>query len=292
MPLRYKIRHTTVYDYTEPVSVCQNETRLKPRTEPQQTCSFHRLLIDPEPSIAGQRRDYFGNTVDWFSINVRHRRLRVTSISNVDVHAPAIPDPAASPPWETVRDYLRTDRQGTTLDAYQFAFDSPLVRCSTGLANYAEKSFPAGRPILLGVLDLTQRIHSDFPYDTRATTVHTAIEEVFRLRRGVCQDLAHVQIGCLRSLGLGARYASGYLRTMPPTGKPKLVGADASHAWLSVYCGALGWIDADPTNNLLPREDHILVAWGRDYSDVCPINGMFVGGGGHSITVAVDVLAL
>jgi transglutaminase-like putative cysteine protease len=192
-------------------------------------------------------------------------------------------------PWESLRDSLARDHSRAGLDVYQFCFPSPHVPDVPRLGEYARASFPEGRPLAAGLLELTGRIHADFAYDPAATNISTPIDEVFRQRRGVCQDLAHVQIGCLRSLGLAARYVSGYLRTYPPPGKPRLVGADASHAWLSVHAGPLGWIDVDPTNNSLPRDEHITIAWGRDYSDVCPISGMFTGGGRHAMYVSVDV---
>jgi transglutaminase-like putative cysteine protease len=157
------------------------------------------------------------------------------------------------------------------------------------LRRYAAASFPAGRPTLEALLDLTQRIYRDFTYDPRATTVSTPLNQVWRTRRGVCQDFAHFQIGCLRALGLPARYVSGYLVTKPPPGKPRLVGADASHAWVALYCPGVGWIDADPTNNVLPAEHHITVAYGRDFSDVSPVKGVILGGGHHTLSVAVDV---
>ena len=160
----------------------------------------------------------------------------------------------------------------------------------TSLAAYAKESFPAGRPILQATADLTRRIYEDFEYRPQSTDVNTQVAEVFGKRVGVCQDFAHLQIACLRSLGLAARYVSGYLRTIPPPGKPRLVGADASHAWLGVYCGGdVPWIDFDPTNNMIPDTDHVAVAYGRDYGDVCPVQGVFVGGGDHTLSVSVDV---
>ncbi|MEM6799626.1 MAG: transglutaminase family protein, partial [Planctomycetota bacterium] len=172
---------------------------------------------------------------------------------------------------------------------YQFAFPSALAPTSPTLAEYAAESFTPGRPIVESLRDLNARINKDFDYDPRATTVTTPVLEAFAKRAGVCQDFAQVGISCLRSLGLAARYVSGYLRTAPPPGKPRLVGADASHAWLSLYCGELGWVDADPTNNTLAGADHVTVAVGRDYSDICPIQGVFVGGGSHVMSVSVDV---
>ncbi len=233
--------------------------------------------------------DFFGNRATSFSILEAHHGLSVTATSLVDVSGPTALEETSSPRWEDVRDTLRRDATPGGLASYQFVFDSPRISSSKPLRSFAQESFPPKRPIVEAALDLTARIHEQFAYDPKATSVNTPLEDVFSNRRGVCQDFAHIEIGCLRSLGLASRYVSGYLRTIPPPGKPRLVGADASHAWLSVYCGELGWIDFDPTNNVIPKSDHISVAWGRDYSDVCPIRGAFVGGGQHSMTVSVDV---
>jgi len=290
--MKYKVTHATTYEYSANVPLCQNETRLSPRNDTGQTCEYHRLAVHPKPSEITKRTDYFGNIVNQFALNAGHRRLRVTAISRIKVHPTPIPEPAGTPPWEQVRDPLGQDLSLTGLDIYQFAFASPHVECNQDLADYAKESFTPGRPILEALVDLTRRVNTDVTYDPQATTVSTPVMEVFQHRRGVCQDMAHLQIACLRALGLASRYVSGYLRTIPRGGAPRLVGADASHAWLSLYCGESGWIDADPTNNAIPGIDHITVAWGRDYSDVCPINGMFVGGGRHQLTVAVKVVPL
>lgn len=288
--IKYKITHTTTYNYGEPVLVCQNELRLTPRDSRLQICKQHRLIIRPQPAISGRRLDYFGNHLNFFSIEESHRRLVVTATSRVEIRAPNLPDPAASAPWEVIRDVVPSDLSKAGLEAVQFRVDSAGAFATRNLRDYAGLSFPPGRPILEGAIDLMHRIHSEFKYDTTATTVTSTLADVFRLRRGVCQDFAHVAIGCLRALGLPARYVSGYLRTTPPPGRPRLVGADASHAWLSVYCGDAGWVDLDPTNDVLPTTDHITVAWGRDYHDVCPIKGVFVGGGQHTMNVSVDVM--
>lgn len=285
----YKITHKTTYVYGDTVPVCHNELHLTPRETDWQTCRQFRLSIRPHSDVVGKRTDYFGNQLHHFSIQESHRRLQVTSVSRVDVLGRSELPAEQSPAWEVVRDGLVAPADPVHLDAMQFVLDSPSAITSASLRTYAEPSFPAGRPILEAVRDLTHRIHTDFKYDPRATTVNTPLEEVLELRRGVCQDFAHLQIGCLRSLGLPARYVSGYLRTIPPPGKPRLVGADASHAWLSVFCGGCGWVDVDPTNNCFVNKDHITIAWGRDYTDVCPIKGVFVGGGTHTMAVSVDV---
>lgn len=246
-------------------------------------------MVVPEPASIGSRRDYFGNEVQFFSLHEAHRSLTVTTQSRVESIALSPPQPAATANWEAIRDGLARDRSAVGLDAYQFVFDSPLVQRAEPFAAYARPSFPPQRPIADAALDLARRINTDFVFDAKATTLTTTLDEVFRQRRGVCQDFAHLQIACLRSLGLAARYISGYLETRPPPGKPRLVGADASHAWLSVFCGEHGWIDFDPTNRTIPTTEHITLAWGRDYGDVCPIRGVFVGGGLHHLHVAVDV---
>jgi transglutaminase-like putative cysteine protease len=213
----------------------------------------------------------------------------VTAVSKVSVAARLPTGYELSPAWEQVRDALAGDTTRAGLDALQFCFPSPHIPVSLAAAEYARASFVPGRPIVEGVMDVTRRINQEFVYDPAATTISTPVDEVIRQRRGVCQDLAHVEIACLRALGLAARYVSGYLRTYPPPGQPRLVGADSSHAWVSVFCGGLGWIDVDPTNNLLPGDEHVTIAWGRDYSDVCPVSGMYLGGGRHSMYVSVDV---
>jgi transglutaminase-like putative cysteine protease len=200
------------------------------------------------------------------------------------------PDPTQTPPWEEVRDQLARDRSPAWLDAFQFTFDSRYVLAAARYADYAANSFTPGRPILEAALDLTRRIHKAFVYDPRATTLATPVAEVFEKRRGVCQDFAHLMLACLRSLGLAVRYVSGYLSTVPPPGKERLVGADATHAWVSVFCGLGGWIDLDPTNDQIPADRHVLLAWGRDYDDVSPLKGVILGGGQHVVKVSVDVL--
>ncbi|MCH5373152.1 MAG: transglutaminase family protein, partial [Planctomycetes bacterium] len=217
------------------------------------------------------------------------RALSITATSRVS-RTPAEPIAAdVSPAWESVRDELPSVHSNALLDAYQFVFDSPCVKAFPELAAYAGESFTSGRPVLQAVAELNERLYRDFRYDAKATSVTTPVQEVFYHRHGVCQDFAHVAIACLRSIGLAARYVSGYLRTIPPPGKPRLVGADASHAWFAVFTGPSGWVDFDPTNNLLVDTDHITLAWGRDYSDVAPVRGLFVGSGPHTMTVSVDV---
>jgi transglutaminase-like putative cysteine protease len=287
---RYTIKHRTWYAYAEAAPVCHNMLHLAPRNTTRQICSDYRLRIVPEPAFIARRTDWFGNFVDYFSIEGSHNGLEVTSESVVHVSPPLKLASSESSPWESIVRQSTPEATAADLSIYQLTLRSPRVRPSAQLQDYAYPSFTAGRPLVEAVVDLTARIHRDFEFDPKATTVHTPLEDLLKLRRGVCQDFAHLAIGCLRSLGLPGRYVSGYLRTTPPPGKPRMVGADASHAWASVHCGPLGWIDFDPTNNTLIGESHISIAWGRDYSDVCPIQGVFVGGGEHSMGVNVDVI--
>lgn len=286
--MRYHIRHATGYSYTEPVPVCHNLLHLAPRNTAGQTCLVHELFIDPEPAVRSKRHDYFGNDIDYFSIQEAHDGLSVTARSVVEVAAPSRQE-TASPTWEHVAAKLKSNLSFDGLAAYQASLPSPRVAPSDALREYALASFPKDRPVFDAVRDLTSRIHADFKFDAKATTVHTPPDELLELRRGVCQDFAHLAIGCLRSMGQAARYVSGYVCTTPPPGMPRLQGADASHAWISVFCGPLGWIDFDPTNDAVVGDSHITIGWGRDYGDICPIQGLFVGGGEHSMTVAVDV---
>jgi transglutaminase-like putative cysteine protease len=291
--MNFEIVHTTEYDYGEPVSVSHHVARLSPRELPRQGCVQHELQIDPAPAVRATHVDYFGNTMTFFAMQGPHSRLTVRARSRVALRPMARPDPFDTPPWDAA-----LGQSAFPPDAIEFVFESTMPRSSvTGgagaeLAAYARESFPAGRPLLDAVLELTRRIHDDFTYDPRATTVATPLADVFRSRRGVCQDFAHLEIACLRSLGLPARYISGYLETVPPSGTPRLVGADASHAWLAVYGAGVGWIDVDPTNNVMPSNSHVTLAWGRDYGDVSPIRGVILGGAGHSLRVSVEVSRL
>ena len=290
--IEYHLRHDTRYDYTEPVSLCQNLAHLKPRAWPHQWSAMSHVRISPQPAVIEDRPDYFGNPATYFTVQEPHRSLVIQANHRVSVDPPTPPDPASTPAWEAVRTALRSDRVPATLDAYQYTFDSPYSAAGPEFAEYAAPSFPPGRPVLEAALDLTRRIHAEFQYDPKATTVATPTRDVLAQRCGVCQDFAHLQIACLRSLGLAARYVSGYLSTLPPPGRPKLIGADATHAWVSVYCGDVGWVDLDPTNDTIPGDRHILLAWGRDFDDVSPVKGIVLGGGEHTVTVAVDVEAV
>jgi transglutaminase-like putative cysteine protease len=290
--MRYHVRHTTTYAYSNAVSVCHNELHLCPRQCRHQTCSFHELLVFPEAALVSRSVDYFGNPVTFFTLQEPHQALTMTANSVVEVAPPVeVPPPTASVAWEDARDTIRRDRSAEGLGAYQFVFDSPYVAVSPELLAYAAPSFTPRRPLLEAVWHLTERIHAEFTYDPGVTGVNTPLDDVVRHRRGVCQDFAHLQIGCLRALGLAVRYVSGYLVTQP-SAPSAFIGAEASHAWLSVYCPGHGWVDVDPTNNLWPSDRHITVAIGRDYGDVSPIKGVFLGGGDHTMEVTVDVMPM
>ena len=286
----YRVTHTTTYDYTDSISLSHHLLRLSPRNLPHQRCLHHEVHIDPQPAIAERHVDYFGNAVTFLTIEGAHKKLVVKSESNVSLMPPAVPVSAETPAWENVRESGRGRQMGHSLEGSEFVFDSPLVRTTDDFAAYAAPSFPKNRSILGAALDLTKRIHADFKFDPKATTLATPLEELFKNRRGVCQDFAHFQIGCLRAMGLPARYVSGYMETVPPPGKPRLAGADASHAWVQVFIPPDTWVDVDPTNNILPSDRHIVLGWGRDFDDVSPIRGVIIGGGKHELKVGVDVI--
>lgn len=288
--VRYRIHHRTEYQYGESVAICQNQLRMQPISGGKVQCDRSRIRITPPPTHSNEHFDYFGNRVLTFSIEAIHQSLCVEVDSEVVVQRSASAS-TTSPAWESLLLHAATQRPRPRLDEHRYR--SPRIETSPAFADYAKRSFSAGVEILEAALDLTRRIHDDFRYDTTATTVATTTAEAFRLRAGVCQDFAHVEIACLRSLGLPARYVSGYLRTLPPPGQERLVGADESHAWLEVYAGdALGWVGLDPTNACLIGTDHIPVSIGRDYDDISPMRGVILGGGPHALTVSVDVEAL
>ncbi|HEY1082596.1 MAG TPA: transglutaminase family protein [Prosthecobacter sp.] len=289
--MRYNIIHRTTYTYESAVTVGHYTARLEPRALPFQECPWHELTIRPSPVQRSERADYFGNTSVYFEIEGSHQKLEVIARSLVNVERASTFDPTTTPAWETIRDSSRTDTLTPASAAGELTFPSALIPVGPAFADYARPSFPPGRPILEAVCDLNRRIFEDFAFDPTATDYATPVEKALKQRRGVCQDFAQVMIACLRSIGLPARYVSGYLETLPPPGQVKLVGADASHAWVSVYCGeTCGWMDADPTNNVLPSERHITAAWGRDFSDVSPLRGVTIGAGEQRLQVAVDVL--
>lgn len=290
--MNYKVAHKTVYQYAEQAALSQNELCLFPRDTPLQSCGTRLLRIRPQPTILEEFTDCFGNLLHHFMVQQPHTTMEIIVESTVSTKEAENPAPGDTPAWEEVRDRIAGHAAPEDLEAYQFVFPSEFIAPDAGIRRFARASFPPGRPMLEAALDLTSRIYDEFTYDADATTVGTPLCEVLQNKRGVCQDFAHFQIACFRSLGLAARYVSGYLETIPPPGKPKLVGADASHAWLSVYIPGPGWVDLDPTNNLVPGGQHVTVAWGRDYCDVTPARGVIWGGGIHNLQVSVDVARL
>lgn len=287
--ITFRIRHTTTYGYQSLVTIAHNEARLAPRDTPQQRSLGTRFTIEPEPVHIGRHRDYFGNWVHDFTLDTPHTTFSVTAHSRATVQPPEVIDPNSTPPWEEVVAQLAAARDAETLEAFELCFRSPLVRWNDAIREYALKSFTPGRPLLAATLDLNHRIFTEFTYKPGVTNITTPITEVFEDRKGVCQDFAQFAVGCLRSVGLSSRYVSGYLLTHPPPGQPKRVGADESHAWASVYCPGHGFIDFDPTNDVRVTQEHITVGWGRDFGDVSPLKGVVLGGGGHRVSVSVDV---
>lgn len=289
--MRYRVTHSTEYVYEAPVTLCQNEAHLVPRGSASQRCVEHDVEIEPPPSVAQERRDFFGNPVLYFAVQSAHDRLTVKATSDVELQSgPGQLHFESSAPWEEAVTRVLESRAGPDLDARQYRLDSPLVTPSPAISRYAAQSFESGRPLAESVHDLMERIHRDFAYEPGFTSIATPLSHVFEHRRGVCQDFAHLAIACLRAHGLSARYVSGYIETVPAPGQEKLIGSDASHAWFSVYDPDVGWLDFDPTNNQIPMDRHITTAWGRDYSDITPIKGVIFGGGAsHTTEVAVDV---
>lgn len=288
--MRYRVRHATRYRYSEPVAGSHHAVHLRPRDDSGgQICRRWTITITPRPAHLRETFDFFGNPVGFFTVQEEHEELLIEAEGEVVVFAPPFVAPGDTPSWEQVAADLHKPPSGEMLEACQFSFASPFAPYAPEIAAYAAASFPAGRPILEAALDLTARIHADFRYQPETTSITTPVTEVFRERRGVCQDFAHLQLSGLRALGLAARYVSGYLRTFPPPGRARLEGADASHAWVSLHVPGIGWVDLDPTNNLVPADSHVTLAWGRDYGDVSPIRGVLLGGGEHEMTVSVDV---
>lgn len=293
-PVRYHIRHDTLYRYDQPVGESRQNLRLTPRELPGQRCVSHKVVVRPEPQRIEDFADGFGNVVRSLHFERDHDELfvRAESWVELDPRPPLVLE--NSPPWESVRADLAY-RAGRTvgpsmLEACGYLFESTHVRVKRDFADYAAADFGPDVPLLLAVDKLMRRINKEFAFDPEATDISTPVTEVFENRRGVCQDFAHLMLSCLRSMGLSARYVSGYILTRPPPGKPRLVGADATHAWVSVYCPVTGWVDFDPTNALIPSLEHVVIGWGRDFGDVSPLRGVILGGGGHEPEIAVTMV--
>jgi transglutaminase-like putative cysteine protease len=294
MAVTYEVTHRTEYRYQSDVSDSYGQLHVLPREIDGQRCLSAEVVVDPAPEDYRERLDYFGNRVSYVAIHRPHRALTVTATSVVEVDDhPSELSLSGHRPWEEARDALRCGHAPDPIDAVQFTLESPLVQASGMFADYAARTFTPARPLQEAVTDLCHRIHAEFEYKPGSTSVRTPLAEVFAQRQGVCQDFAHVGIACLRSIGLPARYVSGYLRTDPPPGATKLKGADASHAWISVLMGQAGWLDVDPTNDQFANLRYVVTAYGRDYSDVPPLSGViYTEGKTESLRVAVDVVAV
>lgn len=288
--MEYFVRHRTTYRYLQDVSQSWHLAHLRLRATPLQTVHSSDITLSLEPASRRTREDYFQNPCEWFCIDQPHTHLEVLAESRVTVEPAPERTSRDSQVWEDVRARLENPQTEEERDAVQYQFDSPMTRFTGEVAAYGGVSFPPQRPILTGAMELMNRIHKDFRYDTTVTDVSTPLDRVFEIRAGVCQDLAHAGIASLRAIGLPARYVSGYLLTQPPPGKTRLLGADASHAWFSVWAPPFGWVDLDPTNNVVVGESHVTSSWGRDYGDVAPVAGIILGGHDHVVEVGVDVV--
>lgn len=296
--MKYQLQHTTRYDYSASATLSHNEARLLPRNLPWQVCQNTRLDIQPSPLRMHERRDFFGNRVVYFAIEALHSSLEVTVTSQVTTTPPPVFQADSGPTWEEAQALLapgshhtKQPLEAATLEARMFTLDSPFAQRHPQLAEFARQSFTKDQPLINALTAFNQHIFQEFTYQPQFTTLATPVLEVLEKRKGVCQDFAHLMIAALRSLGLAARYVSGYLETQPPPGQEKLQGADASHAWVSVFIPGQGWMNLDPTNGILPNERYITLGWGRDYADITPLKGV-MNGGEHQLQVAVDVLPL
>jgi transglutaminase-like putative cysteine protease len=289
----YRIRHITEYKYHSSVSLCFNQSHLIPRDTSYQKCNSSEIKINPKPNYLAQRSDYYGNSYFYFSLHKQHKRLVIDVTSEITTEDKASCldlDLDLGTTCRQAREMMAEGQTPEMLEAREFILDSPMIQAVPSLREYAESLFQDQRPLLSAVRELTSKIFTEFKYDPSSTTVATPLGEVLENRHGVCQDFAHLAIGCIRALGFPARYVSGYLETLPAPGEVKLIGADASHAWFAVYSPGEGWFEFDPTNDNMPGDQHITTAWGRDYSDVTPLRGViFDGGNNQELSVSVDV---
>jgi transglutaminase-like putative cysteine protease len=287
--MMFDVSHRTTYSYGRPVLQSEHLVHLTPRSGPRQKLQRHNLLIEPAPASKVALDDYFGNGTTVLTIEDEHSELVIHARSTVETVAQELPMPGLTTPWERVAGNALRGNGVLDIGVLQFVSASRHTGAVPEAIDYARPSFPPGRPILEAALDLTERIYADFVFDSAATDISTPVSHVLRSRRGVCQDFAHLAIACLRAMRVPARYVSGYLLTYPSAGAVRLAGADASHAWVSVWTPEAGWVDFDPTNGIMPSDEHVTVALGRDYDDVSPVSGVLLGGGRQRIDVAVDV---
>lgn len=287
--MKFDLSHRTTYDYSEPVAYSQHLVHLIPRLSTHQNNLRQSLIVEPAPTSRLDGRDAFGNPTAMLEIDRPHECLIIQSRAVVETHPAMAAEPARTTAWDRLQDVLYAKDAMIDLDVVQYRCVSGATKASAAIADYARNSFAPGRPVLEACRDLILRVYRDFTFDPRATDLSTPITDVFQRRRGVCQDFAHLTLACLRAMKVPARYVSGYILTHPPPGQPKLIGADASHAWVDVWSPEYGWTGLDPTNGIAAGEEHIVVAYGRDYSDISPINGVLLGGGTHTVSVSVDI---
>lgn len=290
--MRYAVRHATRYDYATSVDLAAHLLHLAPRDDlPGQRVLSAAILADPLPSRRRDGLDHFGNRTTWLALDAPHTTFEVVSEAEVEVDFAPPPEPAATPAWEAVAEAAREGgAAGGAWAAAEFAASSPMLPPTPAAGAYALPSFPPGRPVLAALLDLNARIAREFRFRAGVTTIATPVAEILARREGVCQDLSHLMIAALRALGLPARYVSGYIRTRPPPGQPRRRGADQSHAWVGCWLGPeCGWVDLDPTNAIVVRDEHVVLGWGRDFGDVSPVRGVVLGGGAHGLAVSVDL---
>jgi len=287
--MNFKITHTTAYTYKEAVSLCHNIARLIPRDTHIQVCKAVSVTISPQPDVINECEDFFGNKVMYFAIQEEHEKLSVTVSSEINrLPVTGLSNPHSFMPWEEIKQRV-LDHTPENFEASQFIAKTPMTDGNDEIEAFALQSFTTGRPVYEATLDLTRRIYAGFEYKPGFTTIATPVNDIVKERKGVCQDFAHFAIACLRSIGLPARYVSGYIETTPPPGVEKLKGVDASHAWFALYVPNVGWIDFDPTNNQVPGLQHITIGWGRDYADIAPLKGVILSSGPHKLDVTVDV---
>ena len=287
--MRYKLTHRTKYSYFGPVNTYHSLVCLQPRTLAGQVCHAFSLHISPTPVEIVSRTDFFGNTIHYFSIDVSHKELIVVAQSDVESLPKEVPFPNESMTCEESFNYIWNMRS-VKVELLQYLLPSPFIEWDDEIKKFAESCFPPNQPLYECVSNLCRKIFKEFSFVSNFTTVNTPIKTVLKERKGVCQDFSHLAIACLRSLGFPARYVSGYIETLPPPGKKKLQGSDASHAWISVYIPPFGWCEFDPTNNMVPQERHIVTAYGRDYGDIAPLKGIIFSSGRHTLSVEVDVI--
>jgi transglutaminase-like putative cysteine protease len=287
----YTLRHRTTYEYEGSVAFARCVLRLTPQSSAAQTVTNDTIVVTPRPSAILTRTGPFGEKTVTLTIETPHTELVIEAKSRVDVHHLPLPEAAATPAWETIRAEAFAVRELGPESPATYLYPTLRTPVVADITAYARASFSDGRPVMEAAVDLMTKMRRDFIYDVEATDVSTPAGEAFEAKRGVCQDFAHIMISGLKGLGLPAGYVSGYLRTIPPPGQPRLEGADATHAWVRLWCGpAAGWIGFDPTNALIVQDDHITLAVGRDYGDVAPIDGIMLGSGHQDLKVEVDVI--